>query len=170
MMMRLTLMIAMSIVSVICFAEMRQKDEGDVIYSPIGKRDPFKVPAFKEGARFVNSFSPLEKYAVDQFVLQGVLRSDKIPKAMFRDPEGKTHIISEGTRIGRSGAVVSRILNREVIITERTTNYLGSETLFERVFSLPNDNLAAAEPASKQPAPTNNPKTIEKPTQSGGEE
>lgn len=58
---------------------------------------------------------------------------------MLQDPEKRIHIVTEGVILGREKATVSRILNREVIVTERTTNYLGVESLFERVLSLPPD-------------------------------
>jgi hypothetical protein len=56
---------------------------------------------------------------------------------MFEDPEGQTHIIVEGQTMGRERATVSRILNSEVILTEKTFNYLGAESLYEKVISLP---------------------------------
>ena len=58
---------------------------------------------------------------------------------MFEDPDGQVHIVMEGSIIGRERATVSRILNREVIVTEKTVNYLGVQSLYERIISLPND-------------------------------
>lgn len=58
---------------------------------------------------------------------------------MFEDPQGKTFILKQGDVIGRERGSVSRILNTDVIVTERTFNYLGTESLYERVISLPQD-------------------------------
>lgn len=113
--------------------------EKSTIYSPVGKRDPFKAPAVTAFTRDVTAVNPLEKFAVEQLQLRAVLRGLGKAKAMFEDPDGKTHIIQEGDVIGRERATVSRILNSEVIVTERTFNYLGVESLYEKVLSLPPD-------------------------------
>jgi hypothetical protein len=63
---------------------------------------------------------------------------------MLEDPEGKTYIITPGEIVGREHATVSRILNTGVVLTERTFNYLGQESLYEKVLSLPqsgSDNI-----------------------------
>jgi len=114
-----------------------KNDENGVIYSPVGKRDPFKAPALGILGRELASLNPLEKYGLEQLQLRGILRGSGRPRVMFEDPEGKTHIVGEGETIGRERATVSRVLNTEVIITEKTFNYLGVESLYEKVISLP---------------------------------
>jgi Tfp pilus assembly protein PilP len=106
-----------------------------VIYSPVGKRDPFK-PAIAAD-RNPASASPLEKFSIDQLQLRAILRDTSQVKALFEDPTGMAHIISEGEIIGREHGKVSRILDSSVIVTERTFNYLGAESLYEKVISLP---------------------------------
>jgi hypothetical protein len=118
----------------------RTVEEGTV-YVPIGKRDPFKRPSAGDGTdRDVSAINPLEKFNIEQFQLRAILRGSSVASAMFEDPEGRVHILSEGTLLGRERGTISRILNREVIITERTVNYLGVTSLFERVLSLPADD------------------------------
>ncbi len=112
------------------------------IYSPIGKRDPFKRVLEKEYVRMISSFKPDERFTLDQLSLKAILHDDKGKVAMFEDPEGGILILREGDRIGRQRATVSRILKKDVIITEHTTNYLGIEGLVERVVSLPKDELS----------------------------
>lgn len=119
--------------SFLCFAEDSQ--EG-VVYSPIGKRDPFKPPEM-ENSRSPASIQSLENYGIEQLQLRGIMKDGGVPKALFEDPEGKSHIISEGQVIGREKATVSRILKTEVILTEKTFNYLGVENLYEKIISLP---------------------------------
>ena len=111
--------------------------ERTLIYSPVGKRDPFKAPFTGQSSRTLASINPLERFSVEQFQLRAILRGGNSPHAMFEDPEGKTHIVAEHEVIGRERATVSRILNTEVILTERTFNYLGVENLYEKVLSLP---------------------------------
>lgn len=116
------------------------RGEKGSIYSPVGKRDPFKPPPSEVG-RDVGSVNPLEKYSVEKFQLKAVLKGIGRPRAMFEDPDAKTFILGEGDSIGRERGTISRILNTEVIITERTFNYLGAENLYERVLSLPKDDV-----------------------------
>lgn len=108
-----------------------------LIYSPIGKRDPFRLPVTEGGVRSPSSTQDLDRYGVEQLQLKGILREGNNAKALFEDPEGKTHIIAEGDIIGREKATVSRVLKTEVILTQRTYNYLGVENLYEKVISLP---------------------------------
>jgi Tfp pilus assembly protein PilP len=118
------------------FAEKKSM-EPNVIYSPVGKRDPFKPPSSVQLGRDIASVNPLERFSVEQLQLRGILRGGGKARAMFEDPEGKTHILGEGESIGREHGTVSRILNSEVIVTEKTFNYLGAENLYEKVISLP---------------------------------
>src|SRR5947209_3458041 len=82
--------------------------ESSVIYSPVGKRDPFKAPALEVLGRDLASVSPLERFSVEQFQLKAILTNKEKPHAMLEDPEGKTHLITEGDVIGRERATVSR--------------------------------------------------------------
>lgn len=113
--------------------------QGD-LYSPIGKKDPFRPPTVESFDREPSALTALEKYSIQQLQLKAILKGLGRPKAMFQDPDGKTHILEEGQMIGRERASLSRILNAEVIVTERTTNYLGEENLYERVISLPKND------------------------------
>ena len=121
----------------VAWAEKPKSTEPNVIYSPVGKRDPFKPPSAIQLGRDVASLNPLERFSIEQLQLRAILRDNKKTRAMFEDPEGKTHILSEGEHIGREHGTVSRILNSEVIVTEKTFNYLGAENLYEKVISLP---------------------------------
>lgn len=129
------------LVSVVAFAGESPENKA-TIYSPVGKRDPFRPPNLNTFSRDVMGLSPLEKFPVEQMALKAILRGIGKPRAMFEDPDGKTHIVSEGDIIGREKATISRVLNNEVIVTERTFNYLGVESLYEKVLSLPTEDQA----------------------------
>ena len=107
-------------------------------YSPIGKRDPFKAPTSMV-SREIASTNPIERYSLDKFQLKAILRDQGVAHAMLQSPDNKTFIVSEGDKVGREKATLSRILNTELILTEKTTNYLGKESLYERVLSLPTE-------------------------------
>lgn len=119
-------------------AQAEKIGEKSFIYSPVGKRDPFRPPAATPSDRDIASHNPLEQYSIEQMQLRAILRTnDGKGRAMFEDPEGRTHILAEGEIFGREKGTLSKILNNEVIVTERTFNYLGAENLYEKVISLP---------------------------------
>lgn len=106
------------------------------VYSPIGKRDPFRKK-LKPDRRLASRDSGLFRFHLDQFELKAVRKGPEIHQILISDPEGNTYILSEGEQMGKSRAVVSRILEREVILTEESKNYLGKPTLNEKLLSLP---------------------------------
>ncbi len=118
-----------------------ENKEKTVIYSPIGKRDPFRAPLPNQITRDPSAVGPLEKFSMEQLQLKAILRGGGKNRVMFEDPEGKTHILFEGETVGRERALVSRILNTGIIVTKKTVNYLGVDSISEEVISLPNDEL-----------------------------
>jgi Tfp pilus assembly protein PilP len=109
------------------------------VYSPIGKRDPFQIPRLnlRDPA---STESDLFRYQVEQFELKAVLKNAESSQILISDPKGNTYILKEGDELGRAHATISRILDKEVIITEKVTNYLGHQGLTEKVLSLPMDD------------------------------
>lgn len=110
------------------------------VYTPVGKRDPFKVMSLDAYSRNLASSSPSEKYGIDRFQLKAILRYPEDVRAMFEDPEGRSYILRQGDMLGRERGTLSTILQTEVIVTEKTFNYLGEESLYERVLSLPEES------------------------------
>ncbi len=97
------------------------------IYTPVGKRDPFRS-LYKnmsgEKEKPGGPLGPLQKYEIDQLKLIAVITGLAQPKAMVTTPDGKGHVVKLGTRIGKNFGRVARIKNGEVIIAEdyRDTN------------------------------------------------
>lgn len=111
---------------------------GSSIYSPIGKRDPFMKMSRSERGIATDENS-LFKFQVEQFNLKGVQRGPDGNRILVIDPEGNNYVLREGERIGKTRAIVSRILDREVILSEQTQNYLGKTSISERILSLPGE-------------------------------
>jgi Tfp pilus assembly protein PilP len=119
-------------------AQKGDTPEKGTVYSPIGKRDPFKAPLGGAGRDLASTVNPLERFAIAQLQLRAIIKADHgEPKAMFEDPEGASYIVGQGEIIGREHGTISRILDKGVVVTERTFNYLGAENLYEKVISLP---------------------------------
>lgn len=105
------------------------------IYTPVGKRDPFKS-AYKdvEGKKqeMGGPVGPLQRYEIDQLKLVAVVSGIAQPRAMVTAPDGKGYTIKIGTRIGKNFGRVQRIKTSEVIIAEdyrdwngrKVTNYI----------------------------------------------
>jgi len=89
-----------------------------------GQRDPFKVPGH---------FLDLEKnagarrYDFSDYRLSGVVMGDP-NKALFFDPDNRSLILSEGDPVGNRGAKISKILDKEVIVTQTVKDGSGKET------------------------------------------
>jgi Tfp pilus assembly protein PilP len=88
-------------------------------------RDPFRSPPEVEVAG--DTRSELEQSPVDQFKMLGVATGPKKIKAMIQDSKGKTHFVSENTKIGQRKGIVRKITAQSVIVKERIINVLGQE-------------------------------------------
>ncbi len=105
------------------------------IYSPVGKRDPFKsFYKDEKGAEKAHDgpVGPLQRYEIDQLELVAVVSGIAQPRAMVTAPDGKGYAVRLGTRIGKNYGRVTRIKNSEIIIAEdyrdpngrKVTNYI----------------------------------------------
>ncbi len=113
--------------------------EVEYAYRAEGRRDPFEslikgteivtAPPKEEGP-FVavveaGKFSPLERYDLEELRLVGVIDAGTSYRGLVEVADGKSYFLSSGTRVGRNGGVVSRVLEDRVVITETYRNPLG---------------------------------------------
>lgn len=95
------------------------------IYSPLGKRDPFrdlttgatKIALPPTGAQRAAN-APLQKFDVDQLRLQFTVTGTSSPVAVVLDPSGRAHNVKIGDFIGKNWGKVSNISREELTITE----------------------------------------------------
>lgn len=87
-------------------------------------RDPFQRPKFKEYSRTIPD---LEKYPIDQYELLGVITGPYRMRAMVRDPNQKTHLVSVKTRIGNRSGVIKKITPVSLVVREKILNVFGRE-------------------------------------------
>lgn len=88
-------------------------------------RDPFKRPEIETAKTAPKT--PLEIFSVDTFKMIGVLTGPEKMRALLRDQEGKTHIVSETMRIGTRGGVIQKITDDAIYVREKIVNVLGQE-------------------------------------------
>jgi len=96
------------------------------VYSPIGKRDPFRNPLDDMvTSRAIESHCPLCRWAVDQLKLVAVVTGTANPLAMVEDPDGIGHIVRQGTQVGKNSGKVTAIRRDQVVIAETTHDPFG---------------------------------------------
>lgn len=96
------------------------------VYSPIGKRDPFRS-IYDEYQRDNDQGerTELQKFELDQLKLVGIVSRIATPYAMVEDPDGKGHTLTRGKLIGKNWGRVSQITPECVIIKEEYRDYTG---------------------------------------------
>jgi len=110
-----------------------KKAEHVALYDPRGKRDPFvsfvKVEDRKKAGIEAMALPPLQRYDLGELKFVGVIWTKKGPLGLVEDAEGKGYSVTVGTRVGRSGGVVSRITGKEILVKEE---YIGNRG--EKIF------------------------------------
>lgn len=91
-------------------------------------RDPFKEPAYTESQEIRTD---LERFAVTDFKVTGVITGPIRMRAMLLAPDGKTHYVSEKMRVGLRDGVVVKITTKSVVVREKVVNPLGEVELFD---------------------------------------
>ncbi len=88
-------------------------------------RDPFKRPEVEIAK--TTPKTPLELFSVDTFKMVGVLTGPEKLRALLKDPDNKTHIVSEAMRIGTRNGVIQKITEDTIFVREKIVNVLGQE-------------------------------------------
>jgi type IV pilus assembly protein PilP len=93
------------------------------VYSPVGKRDPFRDPATIAKPRAatdtgVTKLTPLQMYEIDQLKLAFTNTATSSPVAMIVDPAGRGHMVTIGDFLGKNWGKVSAIYRDRLTITE----------------------------------------------------
>jgi len=112
-----------------------KKAEHVVLYDPLGKRDPFvsfiKVEERRKAGIDTASLPPLQRYDLGELKFVGVIWMKKGARGLVEDAEGKGYSVTVGTRIGRSGGVVSRITGKEILVREEFVGNRGEKIVRE---------------------------------------
>ncbi len=91
-------------------------------------RDPFKEPEISE---VIQNRSDLEKYAVTDFKVTGIITGPIRMRAMVVAPDGKTHYVAEKMKMGLRDGIVIKITTKSVSVREKVMNPLGEVELFD---------------------------------------
>ncbi len=117
-------------------AEVQAKRVEQVsLYDPRGKRDPFvsfvKVEERRKVGIDTSALPPLQRYDLGELKFVGVIWTKEGARALVEDAEGKGYTVTVGTRIGRSGGVVSRITGKEILVKEEFVGNRGEKVFRE---------------------------------------
>jgi Tfp pilus assembly protein PilP len=117
-------------------AEAQAKKPGPgLLYDPRGKRDPFVSFIRGEERRMAGidaaMLPPLQRYELGELKYVGLIWTKKGALGLVEDGEGKGYSVTVGTRIGRSGGVVSRITGKEILVREEFLGNRGEKIVRE---------------------------------------
>lgn len=105
------------------------------LYDPRGKRDPFvsfiKFEERKKAGIDTTALPPLQRYDLGELKFVGVIWMKTGARGLVEDAEGKGYSVTVGTRIGRSGGVVSRITGKEILVREEFVGNRGEKIFRE---------------------------------------
>ena len=112
-----------------------KKPEPIALYDPRGRRDPFvsfiRVEDRKKSSAEAVLLPPLQRYELGELKFVGVLWTKKGALGLVEDAQGKGYSVREGMRIGRSGGVVSRITEKEILVREQFVGNRGEKIVRE---------------------------------------
>lgn len=111
-------------------------EEVTYVYSPIGKRDPFRS-LFKIDPPDLEIKTELQKFELDQLKLVAIISRIATPYAMVEDPEGKGHTLTSGKLIGKNWGKVSQITPECVVVDEDYRDYTGRKVTNKTEMCLP---------------------------------
>jgi hypothetical protein len=83
------------------------------VYSPVGKRDPFRGLRQDKPA-----LSPLRSRPVDQFNLKITVTGTASPRAVVQDPESRAWLVRIGDYVGNNAGKVRSIARDQIDFTE----------------------------------------------------
>lgn len=104
--------------------------DGDFVYDPTGKRDPFRNFKWERPDRIRDRqvSGPLEQFDLSQLSLVAVVWKTGNARALIQDPSGESYIVAEGARIGKNEGYVTAIDDNMVRVKETYVDFLGRET------------------------------------------
>ncbi len=116
-------------------------------YDPKGKIDPFRsVFVAQRRGRGGSSIkidaderrrnipvTPLQKVAVSQLKVVGIIMAPTGNKALVEDPEGKGYVITKGTYLGSNFGQVTRILSDRIVVEEEVEDFFTGQRKLQTV-------------------------------------
>jgi type IV pilus assembly protein PilP len=117
----------------------------EYVYSPIGKRDPFRSPftdltPIGDERRREERLTVLQRWDLDQLTLRAVITATADPVGMVLDPDGLGHFVRRGTLIGKNWGRVTAIRRECIVVTEQMRDATGTPMAVQQERCLPKDD------------------------------
>jgi type IV pilus assembly protein PilP len=125
--------------------------EFEYVYSPVGKRDPFRstldemASSPSESASTSQICGPLCRWELEQLKLVAVISGVSNPLAMVEDPKGDGYVVRRGTLIGKRNGKVTQIRSGELVVNEIYKDQTGKSHVSPVVIKLPVDKTSEEE-------------------------
>jgi Tfp pilus assembly protein PilP len=97
-------------------------------YEAKGKRDPFEAYRHKDSDRMASIQTPLMAYELEQLAVVAVVWDTGNRRALVADPRGETHLVREGSPIGKNDGLVIHIGDNMVLVKETYVDFAGEMT------------------------------------------
>jgi Tfp pilus assembly protein PilP len=110
-------------------------DRPGYAYVPGGRRDPF-MPVTERLRQAAKDRAPLQRVALSQLTLTGVVWGGFGARAMVQTPDGRGYTLHQGSLIGPNNAVVTAIAEDAITIQERVSDPSGRRFIREHVAML----------------------------------
>lgn len=115
----------------------KQEEKPAYAYNPAGRRDPFAPIIIKETKKGkTGDRPPLERFALSEFKLSGIIWGGFGYNAMLEAPDGKGYFVRVGTVVGMNGGVIKKITQNSMIVEESFKNFAGESERKEIVIQL----------------------------------
>ena len=108
-------------------------------YNPSGRRDPFASLVKVKKVRLEipeEELTPLQRVSLSDMGLEGIILLGKKVVAQVITPDGKAHIVTIGTPMGRNRGKIKTIVSDRVIVEEQFEDYMGNRIKQETVLRL----------------------------------
>ena len=116
-------------------------------YDPKGKIDPFRsvfvaqrrgrggsrIKIDADERRRNIPLTPLQRVAVSQLKVVGIIMAPTGNKALVEDPEGKGYVITKGTYLGSNFGQVTRILRDRIVVEEEVEDFFTGQRKLQTV-------------------------------------
>lgn len=109
------------------------------VYNPSGHRDPFASLVKVKKVRIdipEEELTPLQRVSISDMKLEGIIILGKKVVAHVITPDGKAHIVTVGTPMGRNRGKIKRIVSDRVVVEEQFEDYMGNRIKQETVLRL----------------------------------
>ncbi len=113
-----------------------EEEDPVAVYSPEGKRDPFRS-LIQIGDRKIDpNLPPLQRTELNALRLTGVVWGDFGYQALVQTPDGRGYDVEVGTRIGVNHGVIARITPLNLSIEEKSVDILGVTNIATHLLEL----------------------------------